>query len=352
MKFIDEAKIFLKAGDGGNGCLSFRREKYLEFGGPDGGNGGDGGHILLKSDSNVNTLLKFRYQPHLKAKRGSHGGGARMTGMKGADLICTVPVGTEILTLEEELLADLKEPGQEFLIAAGGKGGRGNSTFKSATQQAPRSFTYGTEGEEKTVLLKLKILADIGLVGLPNAGKSTFLSLCSNAKPKIADYPFSTLEPSLGIVKVHDSEIIMADIPGIIGGAHMGAGLGHQFLRHIERCKILLYIIDITTENVNEVLQILVSELTLYNRELEKKPSLILLTKCDLIEKEEITKRRLSLKGFLQEEGQALSSTEVLTVSMAQDLRQALNEIHKIYSFTNIEPKKIKKFDPLENGGK
>ena len=245
MKFLDQAKIYIASGKGGNGCISFRREKYIEYGGPNGGNGGKGGDIIFITDPNLNTLIDFRYQQHFRAEKGSDGKGKDKTGAQGQDLIIKVPPGTEIYNENKEiLLADLIKQNQKTTLAYGGKGGLGNSKFKSSTNQSPRKFTYGENFEEKWLWLSLKLFADVGIIGKPNAGKSTLLSKISGAQPKIADYPFTTIHPILGVLKKFDQEIIIADIPGLIEGAHEGKGLGDKFLAHIERCKILLHIID------------------------------------------------------------------------------------------------------------
>ena len=251
MKFLDQAKIFIQSGDGGAGCVSFRREKYIEFGGPNGGDGGKGGSVYLEAVENLNTLIDFRYQQHFKAKKGQNGMGSQMTGSKGDDIIIKVPVGTEVLAEDgETLIVDMVNPGQKFLIAKGGDGGRGNTQFKSATNQAPRYAEPGWPGEEMWVWLKLKVIADVGLVGLPNAGKSTFLSVVTQARPKIADYPFTTLHPNLGVAWVDNYEMVIADIPGLIEGAHEGVGLGDRFLKHVERCAALIHLIDVNNDVV------------------------------------------------------------------------------------------------------
>ena len=288
MKFLDQAKIFVKSGDGGRGCVSFRREKYIEFGGPNGGDGGKGGSVIFEAVENLNTLIDFRYQQHFKAQRGQHGMGSDMAGAKGEDLIIKVPVGTEIVADDgETVLADMVTPGQKFLIAKGGDGGRGNTRFKTSTNQAPRYAEPGWPGEEKWVWLKLKIIADIGLIGLPNAGKSTFLSAVTKARPKIADYPFTTLHPHLGVAWVDNKEIVLADIPGLIEGAHEGVGLGDKFLKHVERCSAFLHLIDATAEDIVEPYKTIRKELELYKAELIKKPEVVALNKCDSLSKEE-----------------------------------------------------------------
>ena len=282
--FVDQAKIKIKAGDGGNGCLSFRREKYVPKGGPDGGDGGNGGNIVFKADKHLKTLLDFRYRQHFKAENGRHGQGANKFGRTGKDTIVKVPLGTIIKNAEtNEVLGDLIENNRQIIIAKGGKGGRGNARFATPTNQAPRKFEYGKKGEFVHVILELKLLADIGLVGLPNAGKSTLLSRISAAKPKIANYPFTTLQPNLGIVRYQEHHsFVVADIPGLIEGAHLGKGLGIQFLRHIERTKVLVFLIDSQSQNIMHDYEILKNELHQFKPQLLEKPKLILITKIDL----------------------------------------------------------------------
>ena len=269
MKFLDEAKIYLKAGDGGSGCVSFRREKYIEFGGPDGGDGGRGGNIVFKAVSNLNTLIDFRYKQHFKAQRGKDGSGKNRTGAGGEDLIIEVPVGTVILSEDKKLvIKDFTKELDSFILIHGGMGGRGNARFKSSTNQAPRKFDTGTEGEDKWIWLRLKLIADIGLVGLPNAGKSTLLKKLSNANPKIANYPFTTLKPQLGVYRSDQKDIIIADLPGLIKGAANGVGLGLNFLAHIERCRMFLHVCDVSTNNFNEIAsnyKIIRDEIKAYN---------------------------------------------------------------------------------------
>ena len=287
MKFLDRAKIFLKAGNGGDGCLSFRHEKFLEYGGPDGGDGGRGGSIFFKGSNRLNTLIDYRYQQHFKAKRGENGKGANCYGAKGDDLILNVPVGTEILDETGELvLADIVHEDQIVMIAKGGIGGRGNTKFKSSTNQAPRRADKGSQGEELWVWLQLKLIADVGLIGLPNAGKSTFLSATTRAKPKIADYPFTTLIPQLGVAKIHENELVIADIPGLIEGAHSGRGLGDKFLAHVERCKVLIHLIDANHENIDQIYEQTRNEVKLYRPEMLNKPEVIAINKIDTIDEE------------------------------------------------------------------
>lgn len=288
MKFLDQAKIFVKSGDGGAGCVSFRREKYIEFGGPNGGDGGKGGSIYFEAVANLNTLIDFRYTQHFKAKKGQNGMGSDKNGSKAPDIVIKVPVGTEIVAEDgETVLADMVKPGQIYLAAKGGDGGRGNTTFKSATNQAPRYAEPGWPGEEKWLWLRLKIIADVGLIGMPNAGKSTFLTAVTKARPKIADYPFTTLHPNLGVAWVDGYEMVLADIPGLIEGAHEGIGLGDRFLKHIERCEVFLHLIDITSEDVVKAYRDIRKELELYDRGLVQKPEVVALNKCDALPEEE-----------------------------------------------------------------
>ncbi len=297
MKFLDQAKIFIKSGDGGSGCVAFRHEKYIEFGGPSGGDGGRGGDVIFLAVENLNTLIDFRYQQHFKAKKGQNGMGSEMTGAKGDDLIIKVPVGTEIVADDNEtVIADMVEPGQRFVIAKGGDGGRGNVRFKTSTNQAPRKSEPGWPGEEMWVWLKLKLIADVGLIGLPNAGKSTLLSALTSARPKIADYPFTTLHPHLGVAWYEDYEIIIADIPGLIEGAHEGIGLGDRFLRHVERCSVFLHLIDATQESVVKNYKTIRKELELYNSSLAEKPEVIALNKCDSLDEKTIIKKQKQLE--------------------------------------------------------
>ncbi|MDR0640747.1 MAG: GTPase ObgE [Holosporales bacterium] len=285
MKFLDEAKLYLKAGDGGDGCLSFRREKFIEFGGPDGGTGGHGGSIYARAVDNVNTLIDYRYKQHFKAKKGGNGAGQNRSGKSAEDIILLVPVGTQILDEDKVTeIADLTERGQTVLLAQGGKGGLGNAAFKSSVNQAPRKTTNGTVGDERWVWLKLKLIADIGLVGLPNAGKSTFISAVTNAKAKTAAYPFTTLSPQLGILRLDDKEIVFADIPGLIEDAHAGKGLGDRFLAHIERCKILLHLIDISVEDPIASYHAIRNEIQIYGHGLNAKIEIAALNKTDVID--------------------------------------------------------------------
>ena len=289
MKFLDQVKIYVKAGDGGDGSPSFRREKFIEFGGPDGGDGGKGGSVIFKAERNLNTLIDFRYQQHHKAKRGDNGSGQNRTGKSGDDLILNVPLGTQVFEEDNKtLIYDFDKIGDEFVVAKGGKGGLGNTRFKSSTNRAPRKFTKGTSGEKFTIYLQLKTIADIGIIGLPNAGKSSLLAAITNANPKIANYQFTTLNPNLGVASYDNKEITLADIPGLIEGAHKGTGLGIQFLKHVERCKSLLHMIDITNEDIKKSYKQVKTELKNYSSKLSKKKEIIVLNKIDLISKNKL----------------------------------------------------------------
>lgn len=284
MKFLDEAKIYLESGKGGAGCIGFRREKYVDMGGPDGGDGGRGGHIILECVNNLNTLIDFRYAQHFRAETGNHGRGSNCNGAQGKDLIIKIPAGTVILDEDKEtVLADMTTPGERIVFLRGGDGGFGNAHFKSSTNRAPRKSTPGWPGEEKAVWLRLKLIADSGIVGLPNAGKSTFLSAVSRARPKVADYPFTTLAPNLGVIRVHGREFVMADIPGLIEGAHLGHGLGTRFLGHVERTSVLLHLIDITQDDIVGAYKTIRNELKKYGGGLAKKPEIIALNKADAL---------------------------------------------------------------------
>ena len=298
MKFLDQAKIYIKSGKGGDGSISFRREKYIEYGGPDGGDGGRGGDVWVECVANLNTLIDFRYQQHYKAKNGTPGMGRNRSGPSGDDCTIKVPPGTQVLDDDNEtLLADLKQPGDRARLAKGGSGGFGNAHFKSPTNQAPRHANPGLPGEELTIWLRLKLIADAGLLGLPNAGKSTFLAAVSDAKPKIADYPFTTLHPNLGVVKAGNRDFVLADIPGLIEGAHEGAGLGTRFLGHVERTRVLLHLVDCTQENVAEAYQTVRNELAAYASDLAEKPEIIALSKVDALTDEELQARFEELRN-------------------------------------------------------
>jgi GTP-binding protein len=292
MKFLDQAKVFVKAGDGGSGCVAFRREKYIEFGGPDGGDGGKGGDVIIEAVPNLNTLIDYRYQQHFKAERGHNGMGANRTGRSGHDLLMKVPAGTQVIADDKEtVLFDLKEAGDRVVLASGGRGGVGNARFKSSTNRSPRQSTEGEVGDELWVWLQLKLIADVGLIGMPNAGKSTFLRAVSRARPKVADYPFTTLHPQLGVVSVHDQEYVIADIPGLIEGAHQGTGLGTRFLGHVERCMVLLHLVDGTAEDPVQNYRTVCQELKEYGATLMQKPMVVGLNKCDALTQEEIVEK-------------------------------------------------------------
>lgn len=310
MKFLDLAKVYIRSGGGGGGCVSFRREKYIEYGGPDGGDGGNGGYVWAEAVEGLNTLIDFRYQQHFFAKNGQPGMGNQRTGKTGDDIILRVPVGTEILDEDQEtVIADLTEVGQRVLLAKGGNGGFGNLHFKSSTNQAPRRANPGQPGVERTIWLRLKLIADVGLLGLPNAGKSTFLAATSNARPKIADYPFTTLHPNLGVVGVDGVEFVVADIPGLIEGASEGRGLGDLFLGHVERCAVLLHLVDGTSGTLLEDYKTIVQEITNYADILADKPRVTVLNKIDSLDAEE--------REFLKEELEAVAGGEVMLMSGA-----------------------------------
>jgi GTP-binding protein len=308
MKFLDLAKVYLRSGGGGGGAVSFRREKYIEHGGPDGGDGGGGGDVWAEVVDGLNTLIDFRYQQHFFAKNGQPGMGKQRTGKDGDDIVLRVPAGTEILEEDQEtVIADLSEVGQRVLLAKGGNGGFGNLHFKTSTNQAPRRANAGQPGIERTIWLRLKLIADVGLLGLPNAGKSTFLAATSNARPKIADYPFTTLHPNLGVVGVDGAEFVVADIPGLIEGAHEGRGLGDTFLGHVERCAVLLHLVDGTAEDVVADYETIIGELDAYGAGLANKPRVTVLNKVDALSPEDIAERRAALE--------AASGGEVMTMS-------------------------------------
>ena len=316
MKFLDQVKIYIKAGNGGDGSPSFRREKFIEYGGPDGGDGGNGGSVILKAERNLNTLIDYRYQQHHKAKRGDNGSGQNRTGKSGDDLILKVPLGTQVFEEDNKtLIFDFIKVEEEFVAAAGGKGGLGNTRFKSSTNRAPRKFTKGAPGEEFTIWLQLKTIADIGIIGLPNAGKSSLLAAITNANPKIANYEFTTLNPNLGVASYDDKEFTIADIPGLVEGAHKGTGLGIQFLKHIERCKSLLHMIDITGEDIKNNYKKVKSELRNYSSKLSKKRELIILNKIDLIDKNEVKKIIKDFSKNTKSEVVSMSTFEKKSIS-------------------------------------
>jgi GTPase len=325
MAFVDQAKFYVKAGDGGNGCVSFRREKFVPRGGPDGGDGGRGGNIIIECSTRLQSLIDFRYRSHFKAERGVHGKGKDMHGRKGKDCYMSVPVGSIIKSDETgEVLADLSEAGDQYVAAQGGKGGSGNPHFASGTNRTPRIATKGEEGEEKWLRIELKLIADIGLVGLPNAGKSTLLSQLSAANPKVASYPFTTLEPQLGVLHLkHMESCIIADIPGLIKGAHEGVGLGFTFLRHIERTRILLHILDASSEQAMEDLMVVEQELKSYKKELLDRTTLVVLNKADIVEPNELE----SLKNDLEQKGLQVSTISGLTGQGIEELKETIADI-------------------------
>ena len=315
MQFLDQVKIFVKAGNGGSGSPSFRREKFIEFGGPDGGDGGKGGSIILKSERNLNTLIDFRYQQHFKAKKGGDGSKKNKTGKSGENLFLKVPIGTQVFEEDNKtLIFDFKKEKEEFIVAIGGKGGFGNTRFKSSTNRAPKKFTKGTSGEEFWIWLQLKSIADIGIIGLPNAGKSSLLASLTSANPKIANYKFTTLNPNLGVAVYDDKEMTLADIPGLIEGAHKGTGLGIKFLKHVERCKSLLHLIDISEPNLLNSYQQIRNELKEYSSKLLNKKEIIVLNKIDLIEKNEIDKIYKKLRKTIKKDIFLLSTLDKKSV--------------------------------------
>ena len=319
MKFLDQVKIFVKAGDGGSGSPSFRREKFIEFGGPDGGDGGKGGSVILKSERNLNTLIDFRYQQHFKAQRGADGSGKNKTGRGGEVLYLKVPVGTQVFEEDNKtLIYDFKKENEEFVVAIGGKGGFGNTRFKSSTNRAPKKFTKGLKGEEFWIWLQLKTIADIGIIGLPNAGKSSLLASITSANPKIANYKFTTLNPNLGVTIYDDKEITLADIPGLIEGAHTGTGLGIKFLKHIERCKSLLHLIDITENNLEASYNQVRTELGEYSNDLLKKEELIVLNKIDLLDETEVKEKLNDFKNKVKKNVMVMSTLNKESLSIVK----------------------------------
>ena len=319
MKFIDEAKVYIKSGDGGDGCLSFRREKYIEYGGPDGGNGGRGGNIYVQGVKGLNTLVDFRFQKHFRAKKGVHGAGRKRNGAAGKDIILKLPIWTQIYE-EDEFVEDIVD-NKKILLFSGGKGGLGNTNFKSSTNRAPRKITLGEKGYEADVLFKLKLIADTGLVGLPNAGKSSFMRKLTAAKTKVGDYPFTTIVPKLGVMRQGDREKIIADIPGLIEGAHEGTGLGFQFLRHIERCTSIVHILDISEEKVLDNYKTIRNELKSYNIELDNKIEVVVLNKSDLLELSMIKK---IVKGLKKEIKKDIFVISTITNDGIEDLKQII----------------------------
>ena len=335
MKFLDLAKVYIRSGSGGAGAVSFRREKFIEYGGPDGGDGGNGGSVIAECVDGLNTLIDFRYQQHFFAKNGGSGMGQQRTGARGDDIILRVPAGTEILDEDQEtVLAELDETGQRFVIAKGGNGGFGNLHFKTSTNQAPRRANPGQAGIERTIWLRLKLIADAGLLGLPNAGKSTFLAATSNARPKIADYPFTTLHPNLGVVGIDNTEFVMADIPGLIEGAHEGRGLGDLFLGHVEKCAVLLHLIDATDGNFLDNYKTIIHEIAAYGGHLSQKPMIVALNKVDALDDEE--------RAFYKEELEAQSDAEVLLLSAVsgEGLPEVLRALRRVIDQTHAATQK------------
>ena len=325
MKFLDEAKVYIRSGDGGNGCMAFRREKYIEFGGPSGGNGGRGGDVVIEVVDGLNTLIDYRYQQHFKAQKGTNGMGKDRHGANGKPIMLKVPVGTQIFDEDREtLIHDFTTLGEKFVLAEGGNGGFGNAHFKSSTNRAPRNANPGQVGEERWIWLRLKLIADAGLVGLPNAGKSTFLAATSNARPKIAGYPFTTLHPGLGVVKAGDREFVMADIPGLIEGAHEGAGLGTRFLGHVERCRALLHLVDGTEEDVVGAYRTVRGELKAYGGNLVRKKELVALNKVDAMTAEDIEAKRARLAKACRK------SVYVISGVSGQGVQPLLHELLKL----------------------
>src|SRR5882672_9216782 len=325
MKFLDQAKVYIRSGNGGAGCVSFRREKFIEFGGPDGGDGGRGGDIIAECVDGLNTLIDYRYQQHFKAKTGGHGMGKNRSGAAGAGVVLKVPKGTQIFDEDNEtLLADLVEIGDRAVLAKGGNGGFGNAHFKSSTNRAPRRANPGLAGEERTIWLRLKLIADAGLVGLPNAGKSTFLASVSAAKPKIADYPFTTLHPQLGVVRVDNREFVIADLPGLIEHAHEGVGLGDRFLGHVERCRVLLHLSEGTTEHAGQAYKTVREELSAYGHGLTDKPEIVALSKADALTPEHLKEQKARLKRA------AKATPLVISAVSHQGLTEGLRALVKV----------------------
>jgi GTPase len=343
MKFRDTAKVYIRSGDGGAGCLSFRREKFIEFGGPDGGDGGRGGDVIAECIADLNTLADYRYRQHFKAGTGVHGMGKNRTGSKGADVILKVPPGTQIFDEDGEfLLGDFTQAGQRVCLARGGNGGFGNARFKTSTNQAPRHANPGEKGEERIIWLRLKLIADVGIVGLPNAGKSTFLASVSAAKPKIADYPFSTIHPRLGVAAYNGREFVVADIPGLIEGAHEGHGLGDRFLGHVERCRVLLHLVDATAGNAGEAYKTVRGELKAYGNGLPEKPEIVALTKIDSVDQETLATQVLRLKRGAKQTPLRLSA--ITGANVGETLRRLLTTIDEVQKSRTAEPEVIAKW--------
>ena len=345
MKFLDEAKIYLESGNGGAGCVAFRREKFIDMGGPDSGNGGRGGHIIFECIENLNTLIDFRYTQHFRAEVGHHGSGSNCSGRNGVDLVIKVPCGTVILAEDKEtVLADMTTPGERMMFLKGGDGGFGNAHFKSATNRAPRKSLPGWPGQEKAVWLRLKLIADSGIIGLPNAGKSTFLAAVSRARPKVADYPFTTLVPNLGVIYVYGQEFVMADIPGLIEGAHAGHGLGTRFLGHVERCSVLLHLIDMTQDDIVGAYKTIRKELKAYGGGLAKKPEVIVLNKADALGKELAEDQQKILAKAIRKK------VHVISAVSGEGVENVLGELWKHIDKTRQE-NRIAAIHALPDGG-
>jgi len=324
MKFLDQAKIYIKAGNGGSGSTSFRREKYIEFGGPDGGDGGDGGSVIVEAERNLNTLIDFRYRQHFKAESGKPGSKKNKTGGSGKDLILKVPVGTQVYEEDNNaLIYDLIKNKEKFVVATGGRGGLGNTRFKSSTNRAPRKKTDGKKGEEFWIWLQLKVIADVGIIGLPNAGKSSFLSKCTRARPKIANYPFTTINPNLGVLNINHKEIVLADIPGLIEGSHKGIGLGDKFLRHIERCNTLIHLIDISEKDILGNYLKIRNELSKYDKKILKKKEIIIFNKLDLIDMGSVSEKLKEFKNKVKK------SYEITSLISNQNFEKIKKIIYK-----------------------
>jgi len=341
MQFLDEAKVYVRSGNGGNGCVGFRREKFVEFGGPNGGDGGRGGDVIVECVANLNTLLDFRYQQHFKAKKGGNGMGQNRTGAGGADVVLKVPPGTQIFEEDgETLIADLTEPGDRIVLLKGGNGGFGNARFKTSTNRAPRNANPGQEGEELYIWLRLKLIGDAGIVGLPNAGKSTFLATVSAAKPKVADYPFTTLHPNLGVVRTAGVDFVLADIPGLIEGAHEGAGIGDRFLGHVERTAVLLHLVDATADDPLEAYEIVRGEMEAYGAGLDEKPEILALSKADAVSKDELKKKARALK----------KATGIAPLIVSAATGEGVQEALRALAVEIEAARKAVKAEPLRNG--
>jgi len=341
MKFLDEAKVYIRSGDGGNGCVAFRREKFIEFGGPNGGDGGNGGDVIVAAVDGLNTLIDYRYQQHFKAKNGGGGMGKDRHGANGSDVVLKVPAGTQVYEEDgETLLADLTEVGQRTVIAKGGNGGFGNAHFKTSTNRAPRHANPGQPGEELTIRLRLKLIADAGIVGLPNAGKSTFLAAVSAAKPKIADYPFTTLHAQLGVAEIDGRELVIADIPGLIEGAHEGIGLGDRFLGHVERCRVLLHLVDGTGEHAGQAYKTVRAELEAYGQGLSEKPEIVALNKADALTPEQLKQQTARLKRA------AKKTPLVISAVTGQGVTEALRALIEVIGATQTVPARARAVEP------